>query len=78
MYLVVYPASSIALTIRKLKPLQASDLIGAPEEIRTPDPQIRSLVLFGMSLPFVNQKRVQKTDASSSRLVILTKSKVRA
>ena len=32
------------------KGLQTLDFIGAPEEIRTPDPQIRSLVLYPAEL----------------------------
>src|SRR4051812_9879531 len=43
------------------QPLEASQPIGAPEEIRTPDPQIRSLVLYPAEL----RARVAAADAKT-------------
>jgi hypothetical protein len=37
-------------TVQGLKPLGYQGKNGAPEEIRTPDPQIRSLVLYPAEL----------------------------
>jgi hypothetical protein len=36
----------------------AQEIIGAPEGIRTPDPQIRSLVLYPAELPAPRSKRM--------------------
>jgi hypothetical protein len=42
-----------------------TDLNGAPEEIRTPDPQIRSLVLYPAELRALLAKRTAERTAPS-------------
>ena len=43
---------------------EAIDFSGAPGEIRTPDPQIRSLVLYPAELPALTRSKFSLASAS--------------